>query len=116
MPDDGEQLRVAYNIAVSAGDERRALQLRHELVRRLHPIRIGQAAGLALLGWEWLDGVAPRLRVYVVATGPTTRPWRVEVTSLVTERPWSTVPPPDAIRQVGMPFALPTTIFRPGFI
>jgi hypothetical protein len=38
------------------------------------------------------------------------------VTSLVTERPWSTVPPPDAIRQVGMPFALPSTIFRPGFI
>jgi hypothetical protein len=34
----------------------------------------------------------------------------------VLARPWSTVPPPDAIREVGMPFPLPSPLFKPSFV
>ena len=115
--DDGGHLRIAHNMAIASGDESRAAQLRQQLEARLHPIACGRpAAGLTLLGYEWLPSVAPRLRVYVLAAGPTPHPWQAHVTSRVLRRPWSTVSPPHAIRQVGMPFPLPSTLFRAGFI
>ena len=117
VADDTESLRVAHNVAVAHGRFEEAGRLLRRLSGRLHPISArGHAAGLTLLGWEWHASVAPRLRLYVAAVGPTTHPWQARVTSRVLERGWSTVPAPDAIREVGMPFAIPSSLFVPGFV
>ena len=115
-PTDSEQLRVAHNMALAVGDASRAARLRKQLLLGLRRIAWDHADGVRLLGYEWLPGVAPRVRVFVEAAGATVSPVRVEVTSVVLERPWSTVPRPTRVRPVGMPFALPSTRWKPGFL
>ena len=115
-PQDSEQRRVAHNLAVALDPEavpaRRASLL--DAVTRA-PI-LETAGGTVLVGHEVVPGVAPRLRLYVRATGATAKPWRLRVLSRVDHRPYSTVRAPHRDREIGMPFAIPSTRWRPGFI
>ena len=113
-----EQVRIAHNLAVARADAARTKWLRERLEAALNR-ESGRVlgAGIELIGDRLEDGVAPTLSVYFVAAGPTEIPYDFVIQSLVESRAFASLVAPDPTpRMVGMPFPIPTTRWRPGFI
>jgi hypothetical protein len=113
-----EQLRVAHNIAVAAGDAVRAAELEKRLLGALgKPESARLPEGHILLGSHLSAGVAPTLTVMIKAAGPAPHGGAFMIESLVERAPeWSWLPAARRARAVGMPFALPATLWKPGFV
>jgi hypothetical protein len=73
--------------------------------------------GVELLGTAIEPGVAPRMHVVFRAAGPIVPEARFVVRARVVARPaWSTVEPSARPRLVGPPFAIPSSLWRSGWL
>jgi hypothetical protein len=113
-----EGLRIAHNAAVATGDGAAAAALRTRLVALLDraPAR-AFSDGVELLGVRFEPGASDLLSVYFVAAGALERDVQFGISSHVLSAPFFSLTPKDVLPwDVGMPFALPTSLWRPGFI
>ena len=113
-----EELRMAHNAAVASGDGAAAATWRGRLVALLDraPAR-AFSHGVELLGVRFEPGASDTLGVYFVAAGPLERDVQFGITSRVLAAPFFSLTPKDALPwDVGMPFAMPSSLWRPGFI
>jgi hypothetical protein len=117
-PATPEELRVAHNVAVAAGDEARAAAYREALVRPLDAsVATSFTDGTQLLGERFARGVAPTLALYFQASGPAPSELQFQIDSAVeAKRRFSFVPADTKRRPVGEPFVLSPRLWRKGFI
>jgi hypothetical protein len=117
-PKSPRELRIAHNVAVRSGDVALAARRKSELVRGFdqRPAR-DFSAGVRLLGVRLERGASDFLTLYFEASGPLPGDVGFVVTSHVERAPsWSNVPADELPWNVGMPFAIPTSLWRPGFV
>lgn len=113
-----EELRIAHNAAVATGDAAMATALRQRLTALFDrtPAR-AFSHGVELLGTRFESGASELLSVYFLAAGPLERDVQFGITSYVSSAPFFSLTPKDELPwDVGMPFALPSSLWRPGFI
>jgi hypothetical protein len=113
-----EQLRIAHNAAVASGDGAAAATLRKRLLALLDraPAR-AFSGGVELLGVRFEPGASDMLGVYFLASGALERDVQFGITSSVVSAPFFSLTPKDSLPwDVGMPFPLPSSLWRPGFI
>jgi hypothetical protein len=113
-----EQIRIAHNVAVAAGDSAGTVEWRGKLMQ---VIDTGSATtfndGTRFLGRRFVRGVDPTLELYFLAAGPLSAEYLFEVTSVVEAAPpLSLVPPDDKVKKYGPPFVLSPRLWRNGFI
>jgi hypothetical protein len=115
-PASSEQHRVAYNIALDTGAEPAAQA--HFAALGIDGRVAAEYASLPRLVGKRLDpGVAPRLWVYFQPADAPERDLTFAIHTLVEARKsLSLVPEDPKPRAVGMPFALPTSLWQPGFL
>jgi hypothetical protein len=113
-----DELRIAHNAAVVAGDEARAADLKRQIVGQLEADNATFTDGTLLLGERFTRGVAPTLDLYFLAAGPAVADdIQFDIKSVV-ERPplLSLVEADDKVKAVGMPLVIPPRLWRAGFI
>ncbi|HLK41626.1 MAG TPA: glycosyltransferase family 39 protein [Polyangiaceae bacterium] len=113
-----DELRVAHDIAVVEQDADRATRYFRALEAQLDTEPATTFSdGTRVLGVRYTPGVAPVLEVYFLAAGPTPTEDQFEIESLVWQKaPWSLVRADDKVRVVGVPFVVPTTLWKSGYI
>jgi hypothetical protein len=117
-PTSPRELRIAHNVAVRSGDAALATHRKSELLRGVdqRPAR-DFSAGVRLLGVRLERGASDVLTLYFEASGPLPGDIGFVVTSHVERAPsWSLVPADELPWNVGMPFAIPTSLWRQGFV
>jgi hypothetical protein len=117
-PRDLEELRIAHNVAIHQGNVARAKELRAQIEAALD--RAPAAAfsgGHHLLGARVSGRANPKLETWFLSNGPIDTNAYFQVRSTV-EAPlrFSLIPRDPAERDCGMPPALPSTVWRVGFI
>jgi hypothetical protein len=117
-PASSEQLRIAHNLAVSEHDDARAERLLNQL---LASVDRGAARkfseGVELLGARLERSASLRLTLYFRAGAALPTDTEFKLFSRVTAPPaLSLVPADELVWDVGMPFAMPTSLWRPGFV
>jgi len=117
-PETLEQIRIAHNIAVSAGQAKAAEDYQEQLVARIDTsISAAFNDGTRLLGLKYTPGVAPALALFFRAAGTPADEVSFAIASVVDARkPLSLVPPDDRIKQLGAPFLMSTRVWRVGYI
>lgn len=113
-----EGWRVAHNAAVASGDVALGATLRARLLALLdrRPAR-AFSQGVELLGVRFEPGASDMLSVYVVTEGRLERDVQFGITAHVVSAPFFSLTPKDTLPwDVGMPFAMPSSLWRPGFI
>jgi 4-amino-4-deoxy-L-arabinose transferase-like glycosyltransferase len=113
-----DERRSAYNAAVASGDEALAARLRGELFSGVERLAARDfSRGVRLLGVRHDRGASDVLTVYFEAAGPLRGDPGFVITSIVEAPPRHSLVPPDELEwNVGMPFAFPTSFWRPGFV
>jgi hypothetical protein len=117
-PDAFEQRRIAHNLAISTGDVALAERLQGELLAAVDqkPAR-DYSHGIRLLGVRLERGASDVLTVLFRAEGPLAGDPAYTITSFVESAPKGSLVPRDELPwNVGMPFALPASFWRPGFV
>jgi hypothetical protein len=117
-PATNEKLRIAHNVAVALGDATLAKRRRDELLAGVDRRMAREYSGGArLLGVRYEHGASDVLSVYFEASGPLAGDPVFVITSTVEEAPrFSLVPRDELAWNVGMPFSIPTSLWRPGFV
>lgn len=117
-PVGAEALRIAHNAAVASGDAALAKRRRNELFVGLDRKSAREySLGVRLLGVRYERGASDVLSVYFEASDPLAGDPGFVITSSVEAAPsYSLVPPDELVWNVGMPFSIPTSLWRPGFI
>jgi hypothetical protein len=117
-PETWEDLRIAHNLAAARGDLESALAIRERLLHGLDPkAHRSYTNGVELLGLRFEHGASDRLTLYFSASQAQPTDVAFKLTSFVERAPrWSLVPKDELAWDVGMPFALPTSLWRPNFI
>jgi 4-amino-4-deoxy-L-arabinose transferase-like glycosyltransferase len=117
-PSSLEQIRIAHNVAVAAGDTAGTVEWRGKLMQVIDTSSATTFTdGTRLLGRRFVRGVDPTLEIYFLAAGPLASEFLFEVTSVVEAAPpLSLVPPDDKVKKYGPPFALSPRLWRSGFI
>jgi 4-amino-4-deoxy-L-arabinose transferase-like glycosyltransferase len=118
-PATPEQIRVAHNAAVTAGDQAGAARLRGELARRFKLAATARFDdGSELLGGVHGRGAERSMTLYFLAgPKPMTPGLKFLVSAKVMEAPrLSTLPLDPDVIEVGLPFTVPTELWRPGQI
>lgn len=113
-----EELRIAHNLALAGGDTARASRLRARLFSGADR-RSARAldASVAFLGLRYESGSSDLLTLYFEARAPLEYDAEFTVTSRVEVAPSLSLTPRDVLAwNVGMPFDLPTSLWRPGFV
>jgi hypothetical protein len=113
-----EQLRVAHNLAVFEHDTARAARLRAELLAGVdRSVHRSYSEGVELLGARLERGTSTYLTLYFETSAPLPTDTVFQIVSSVEAAPrLSLVPGDELLWDVGMPFAIATTLWRPGFI
>lgn len=116
-PTSFEDLRIAYNVAVAQQDPR-AERLKSELFAGVdRSVHRAYTEGVELLGARLERGASTRLTLYFQTSEPLASDTMFQIVSNVETAPrFSLVPRDELTWDVGMPFAIPTTLWRPGFI
>jgi hypothetical protein len=118
VPPRVDERRAAYNAAVASGDSALVASRRAELLAGIDR-RAARAFshGVRLLGVRLEQGASDVLSVYFEASGPLSDDATFNIVSVVEEAPqWSLVPRDELPWNVGMPFALPPSLWRRGFV
>jgi hypothetical protein len=117
-PTGGEVLRIAHNAAVASGDSALAQRRRDELFAGVdRKMAREYSGGVRLLGVRCESGASDVLSVYFEASGPLAGDPAFVIVSNVEAAPrYSLVPPDELAWNVGMPFSIPTSLWRPGFV
>ena len=113
-----DELRIAHNAAVASGNAALAAALRGRLLARLDR-RVARAfsQGVELLGVRFEPGASDVLSVYFLATEPLERDVQFRITSFVESAPFLSLTPRDELGwDVGMPFSMPSSLWKTGFI
>ncbi|HVJ14346.1 MAG TPA: glycosyltransferase family 39 protein [Polyangiaceae bacterium] len=118
-----EELRIAHNQALSAGEEARATALLARLLQGTdRASRCRYADGSELLAVRYEQGASDVLSVYLKAgeargTALKDDELRFGMEAIVEDAPaWSTVMADPVIRDVGLPSTIPIRRWRPGFV
>ncbi len=117
-PASAEQLRIAQNLAVASGDSALSARRRDELLRGLDRKMARQYSnGVRLLGVRYEHGASDVLSVYFDTPGPLAGDPSFVITASVEAAPRTSLVPHDELPwNVGMPFSIPTSLWRPGFV
>ncbi len=117
-PNTLEEIRVANNLAVAAGDAAAAEKWSAQLLSQLDAnVAASFSDGTRLLGERFVDGVDPALELYFSAKGPLAEEYMFEVESTVAAPPRiSLVPADDKTKKYGPPFVISPRLWRKGFI
>jgi hypothetical protein len=117
-PQTLEEIRVAHNVALAAGDPARAADLQKQLVGQLEATTAKFTDGTLLLGQRFTRGVAPVLDLYFEASGPAAADdIQFDIKSVIERAPVvSLVGPDDKVKAVGMPLVTPPRLWKAGFI
>jgi hypothetical protein len=113
-----EQLRIAHNLAVFEHDQALADRLLAELLAGVdRSVHRNYTLGMELLGARLERGPSTHFTLYFRTSAVLPTDTEFQVASRVVEAPhFSLVPKDDLVWDVGMPFALPTSLWRPGFV
>jgi hypothetical protein len=114
-----DQLRIAHNVAVAAGDPERAAEYEKQLVDQLDSkVSTKFTDGTMLLGERYSTGVAPVLRLFFLAAGPAVvEDQQFDIQSIVEKAPFlSLVPRDNKTKALGMPLVIPPRLWKTGFI
>jgi hypothetical protein len=113
-----EQVRIAHNIAVATGDAGRAVEWRARLEQGLVKEPAAEyTQGISLLGIHRIGGTEPRIVLFLQSHDSLAGDATFAVRAIVEERKaWSLIPPDPIERDVALPSALSTSLYRPGFI
>jgi hypothetical protein len=118
-PTTAEQIRVAHNVALAAGDKMTAARWRAELEKQLDlrpPATFDD--GTVLVGARHGRGAERFVTLYFRA-GPEGTRWgsKFAVYAKVDKAPrLSTLPQDPEVIEIGMPFNVPTELWKPGHI
>ena len=117
-PNGVEAQRILGNLAAAAGDSALAERRRGELLARVDRRMAREySRGVRLLGVRYEHGASDVLTVYFEASGPLAGDPGFVITSTVEQAPdYSLVPKDELAWNVGMPFSLPASLWRPGFV
>lgn len=116
-PESSEERRIAHNLAVHQGNAELAARLRRELLAGADTSMARRFGLLSLLGVRYVPGTSELLVVYFEASERPPRDARFSIWSEVESAPLLSLVPRDELPwDVGMPFAIPTSLFRRGFI
>jgi hypothetical protein len=115
---DAESLRVLHNVALDQGDAAGADRLRNELLAGVdRSVARRYSLGVELLGARLERGASTVLTVYFTTSALLPTDVEYKITSRVTGPAGFSLVPLDRLAwDVGMPFAMPTSLWRPGFI
>jgi hypothetical protein len=114
-----DQVRIAHNIAVGAGDAATRATMKKRLDDVLVPIaNAAFSDGITLLGYQSIRGTEPRIVLFFQATDGRSRSDATFVVRGVIEdrARLSLIPPDTTEREVSFPNPLSTTLYREGFI
>ena len=113
-----EQLRIAHNIAVESGDVPLAERYQRDIVARLDTsVAMTEPGGARLLGELNSPGVEPELSLFFLAAEHAESDHAFEILTIVEgRRPLSLVPIDDKTQPVGIPFTLPSRLWKRDFI
>jgi hypothetical protein len=117
-PNSLEQVRIAHNIAVVEHDAQKAQEWKARLERGLvRDAATSFTQGISLLGFHRIGGTEPRIVLLFEATQTPTSDATFGVHAIAEKsKTWSFIPPDPTEREVAMPAALSTLLYRPGFI
>lgn len=116
-PRSHDELRVAHNVAVHLHDEARAKHLRSVLFAGADEHVARRYGDLSLLAARYTAGTSGFLDVYFESRMALTRDTKFTIWSEVEAAPTASLVPKDELRwDTGMPFPIPTSLFRSGFI
>lgn len=117
-PKTFEQTRIAHNIAVARGDAAAAAQWLEKLLEgadRSHALEFG--SGNQLIGTRLERGSSLVFSIYVRAAGADPTEPELSLHSTVTEGPTASLVDRDtAFAEVGMPFAIPASRWKSGYV
>jgi hypothetical protein len=117
-PAGSEAFRLAHNLAVASGDSALAKRRKDELLAGVdRSMARDYSRGVRLLGVRYERGASDVLSVYFETSGPLAGDPGFVITSTVEEAPsYSLVPKDELAWNVGMPFSMPTSLWRAGFV
>ncbi|HTQ07723.1 MAG TPA: hypothetical protein VMI54_27900, partial [Polyangiaceae bacterium] len=117
-PASSENLRIAHNLAVAEHDEAGAERLLNELLAGVDRRTARRfSLGVELLGARLDETASTRLTLYFRTSTPLPTDTQFQVFSRVIAPPSLSLVPADELTwEVGMPFAMPTSLWRPGFV
>jgi hypothetical protein len=117
-PQSFEELRIAHNIAVSRANMPSAAHLRAALLEACEQSHtLGFGSGNTLLGTRLERGTSLVLSVYVHAAGADPSEPELSMHSRVIGAPASSLVERDAtLAEVGMPFTIPASRWKSGYI
>jgi len=112
-----DEMRIAHNLAVTRGDEAGRARWQDAVLAKLdRAMAVRYEPGLALLGVRRVDGVQPRLEVWLEATAKLPGDYVYAVSSKVeTPARFSLVPVPITERRMSWPPSIATRAWLPGF-
>ena len=118
VPQSFEQRRIAHNAAVASGDVALAERLRQELVGELDKSAATDFSdGVRLLGTRMEKGAGGRFGIYFLAPGPIDPDAMFSLSAEVIEsRRFTLVSKPQRARATGMPFDMPTPLWKAGMV
>jgi hypothetical protein len=116
-----EQKRIAYDMAIEAGDSPRAVARMQDLLQALTPPAAGHSTlgnGMQILGTTRGGGVLPSVTVWVRALTDAQPPdTQLTAWSQVEARaPLSAIMADPVVREVGAPTAIALQRWRPGWV
>jgi hypothetical protein len=114
-----EEIRIAHNVAIAAGDDAAAEALKAKLIAGLDAQPTTRFTdGTTLLGERLVRGVAPVLDLYFLAAGPATSDdTQFDIQSVVERAPLGSLVSADPkAKAAGMPLALPPKLWKAGYI
>ncbi len=113
-----DELRIAHNAAIARGDTASAERWRERIDAQLNREVVARFGDdLRLIGVRVEDGVEPRVQAWFEALGPIGADAVFSVRSTIVERShWSLIPPDKVDRQMTSTSAMPTKLWRRGFI
>jgi hypothetical protein len=113
-----EALRIAHNLALAGGDTAHAARLLSRLLAGANRgVARAYAGGVELLAARYETGASDLLTLYFRAGTPLERDQTFVIVSHVEAPPALSLTPRDKLAwDVGMPFAIPTSLWRPGFV
>lgn len=117
-PKSLEEVRIAHNLAVLRRDALLIAKYRKRLEEELKLINLRFSDSSVLLGRRFdQTGSVARLELYFVAPGPSKNELQFSLRARVEEKAsLSLVPADDRERHVGLPFALPPSLWKEGYI
>jgi hypothetical protein len=118
LPKTFEEQRIAHNIAVSRADAPSAAHWQEALLAGCDQSRtLGFGSGNTFLGTRLEHGSSWVLSVYVRAAGADPREPELTMRSRVSEAPMGSLVDRDTVSaEVGMPFAIPASRWKSGYI